>query len=233
MTIPWLLSATAVMYLLAGCGSVHSGDAGAPADAGVPADVMVVPDGPKELTLSQTNSSAITSGVGCRTSPTNYIVENNLYRAFKLADYGVTGAFHVKKVTIAVDSAKAGGSNQNQPAEISVYAYSGPVNTDTIDLSMLAKQGDVMFQIPDTATPLPIDVPINAEIPAGTAGLVVQFHVADGQAAMNQLLIGANQQGEQHPAYELSPLCGQTNPVTFPSAGLSNFALVFTVTGDR
>jgi len=231
MTIPRMLSAAAMTYLSVGCGDVKSADVHD--DAGVSSDATMPSDAQIELTLSQTNSSAITSGVGCRTSPANYIVENNLYRGFKLADYGVTGGFHVKKVNFGIASAKAGGSAQTQPAEISVYAYAGPVGSDTIDLSKLTKQADVMIQIPDTATAMPIEIPVDADIPDGTAGLVVQFHVSDGQAAMNQIMIGANQQGEKAPAYELSPLCGQTSPVTFPSAGLSNFALVLTVTGDR
>lgn len=189
----------------------------------------------KEVTLSQTTSASITTGVGCQEGTTNYIRENNFYRAFKLADYGVADGFRVKKVTFGVFSAHAGAGSVpfgTQPAEILIYAYTGTLGTETIDLSKLTRHGDVMIQIRDTMTPTTIDIPVDAALPAGTAGLVVQFHIGNGTTAMHQLQIGANQQGEQAPAYQLAPLCGQTSPVSFPMAGLAMDALVLSVTGD-
>ena len=186
-----------------------------------------------EVVLSQTNSAGITSGVGCRENPTNYTKENNFYRVFSLAHYGVTGGFHVRKVAFGVYSAISGGVPANaQPAEILIYAYSGADDADTIDLSKLTKHGDALIQIPDTMMPATIDIPMVAELPMGTSNVVVQFHVDDGSAAKHQLMVGANQQGEAAPAYQLAPLCGQTSPVSFPAAGLSIFALLLSVTGD-
>jgi len=184
-----------------------------------------------EVTLSQTNSENVTSGVGCRTEMTNYVRENNFYRAFRLADYGVMGAFHVKKVSFGVATAISGGMPANaQPAEILLFGYSGDVGGQTVDLSKLTKQADMMIQVPDSQAPTVVDIPITAAIPPGS--MVVQLHIPDGDAAKHQLMIGANQQGESAPAYQLAPLCGETAPVTFPAAGLSIFALVLTVTGD-
>jgi len=221
----WTWSTTVAVCLSLGCGNVKHLDV----DAATPSDSRTA----MEVTLSQTNSSSVTSGVGCRTTTTNYTKENNFYRGFKLADYGVTGGFKVKKVTFGVFSAISGGIPvKTQPAELSIFAYSGAVGADTIDLSKLTKQGGAMIQVPDATAPTTIDVPIDAELPAGTDGLVVQFHVSDGTAAMHQLMLGANQQGERLPAYQLAPLCGQTNPVAFPAAGLSIYALVLSVTGD-
>jgi hypothetical protein len=213
---------------LAACGSVSHTMAD---DAAV--DTGSVDAGPIDRTLSQTNSESVTSGVGCRgTAPSDFIKENNFYRAFTLADFGVTGAFQVTKVKFGVYSATSGGVPvMTQPAEISIYAYSGPVGTSTVDLSKLTKQGGAMIQIPDTATPTTIEIPIDATLPQGTAGLVLQFHVADGSAAMHRLLFGGNQQGERTPAFQYAPLCGQTAPVTLPAAGLGIHALVLQVTG--
>lgn len=191
----------------------------------------------REITLSQTNSEDIdpTGGVGCRASPDGsifYNKENNFYRAFKLADYGVTGRFQVKKLTFGLFGALAGGGVGAQPAEVSIYAYAGPVGTETIDLAKLTRYGDAMIQIHDMLTPTRIDVPIDAELPVNTSGMVVQFRVPDGVAAMDQLLLGVNYQGERASAYQLAPACGEITPVTFPAAGFLNAALVLSVTGD-
>lgn len=227
----WTCSTTVALGLSLGCNGAPRATPDAlesPVDSATPPGEAAV----THVTMSQTNSMDVTSGVGCRRSPTNYIVENNYYRAFKLADYGVTGAFHVTKATFGVSSAHAGGTSMMQPARISIFAYPGNVGGATIDLSMLTGHGEATVQVHDTTTGGAVDVPIDAQLPAGTSALVVQLHVDDGTTTMNQLMLGANQQGESTPAYQLAPLCGQTSPVSLPAAGLPNFALVLSVTGD-
>lgn len=189
-----------------------------------------------EVTLSQTNSSAITDGIGCRTNTTNYILENSFYRSFALADYGVTGAFKVTKVSFGVGSATSGSTSQTQPADITIYAYTGTVASANLDLSKLVKKGFTSLQIRNTATPTSsptvLDIPVDAQLAASDDNLVVELHVPDGTAAMNQMLFGVNRQGEMSSAYYRAPGCSHPDPVNLPAAGLGNFALVLSVTGD-
>jgi hypothetical protein len=204
-----------MLCALAACGEVASGAKG-------------------EVMLTQTNSAIVATGFACSTATTpRYVSENSFYRSFALADYDVSGAFTVKKVSFGVFVAISGGPGLDQPADLSIYAYDGPVGGETIDLSKLTKQGQTMnILIHNSPSPVTIDIPMTAEIPSGTNAVVVELHVKDGRAAQHQFMIGTNGQGESFPGYQRAPGCTPADPVTIPAAGFPTQALVLSVLGD-
>ena len=184
--------------------------------------------------LTQTNSDDLSDGVACtgpNTVPRDaqYLLENSFYRAFALADYGLTTGFHVKSVSFGVFSA-SGGATAGQPADIAIYSYAGEPG-GTLDISKLSPLGTTAIQIRDTTTPMIIEAPLTVDVPATVSALVVELHVQDGRQPMYKLFVGINGRGERGPAYLRSPACGNTSPTpvgqVYPAS-----ALVLSIAGE-
>jgi len=210
-----------------------------------PIDAAPLPDAPPgqtQLTLSQTNNNTPAAGQGqaCGHSVFGNTVstaDNSWYRVFKLADYGVTGAFNVQRVTFYSDYAWAGGGT-SQPATLKIGTYSGALEVDRLPAASITNIVTQPVTIPDnTGAPAAIDTNVSATIPAGS-NLIVELALPDGDADGNYFYIGVSAGGEQKKGYiRATPSgCGFTSPTSLVSPtglNIANNAVLLSVTGTK
>ena len=180
--------------------SVPDTDAPPGAPDAAPSAPDARPAGP--ITLSQTTSDAITvDAAGCRNGLREN-GENRYYRAFKLADHGVTGALAVSEVAFGVYRASSDLFSVSQPVAVRLHTLSG----DVVRADRLTSLGEASVQVPDTSTATNVTVPITATVPAG-ATLVVEVAVV---RSSHTFYLGANTGGESKPAYWTSAECSES-----------------------
>jgi hypothetical protein len=56
----------------------------------------------------------------------------------------------------------------------------------------LLRAGAATYALPNITSPTTIDVPLAADVPAGTKAIAAEIHVADGQQQKYRLFIGVN-----------------------------------------
>ncbi len=186
---------------------------------------------PVERTLKQTTLDTVTAdnSSACRNAAGT--AESSYYRAFKLSDNGITGAFNVTKVTFGVENATAGTVGATaQAAQVKLYSYSGALGGATLNTAQLTAINALNIMIDNAATPTSKTVDITGIIPAGGT-LVVEIALPNGQAAGNFFYMGSNAGGETKPGYLRAPACTYTSPVTTTSIGFATMNLVINVTG--
>jgi hypothetical protein len=184
--------------------SVSDTDAGVVADAapGAPDAAPPAPDArPGPITLSQTTTDQITRGTGCwdgwgTNEATHY------YRAFKLADFGVTGELAVSEIQFGVFRAVSSGWNVEQPLTVRLHTLTG----DVVSTDGLTEIASATVQVRDGDRQV-VEAPITATVPAGGT-LVVELAVA---ATNHYFSLGANSGGERVPAYVRAPSCDVRN----------------------
>ena len=160
-----------LVLAVAGCAKAApegGGMIGEPADGGMPPrpdsggtvfvpDAAPLPDAPlgqQTVTLSQTTDTTVApSEIGCYYSDpifgfTLATAENHWYRVFRLADYGITGAFSLQRVTFYTDWALA-GTGTTQPATIKVGTYGGTVEANTLDTTQITSLASKDITIPN------------------------------------------------------------------------------------
>jgi hypothetical protein len=221
----WLLVALAV----AGCAKAGPGnsivggitDAGSElGDGGVrpEPDASSIDAPPGQLALVQTTSTAVAVGNSfyCREPKTGFARENNYYRVFVPADHGITSDIHVIDVTFGIEYAAAGpAGGKQQPGEVVVGTYSGPIGGTTLDLTQMRAITSVDIQVPD-GEGVRQTVPITADI-APTTNLIVQLTIPDGFDDGNVFIIGSNGDGERRPGYTKATNCNFNVPTSMLS----------------
>ena len=78
----------------------------------------------------------------------------------------------------------------------------------------------------------PVNVPITADVGAGTLELVLEVVTADGQGLGNEIFIGANSAAETGISYISAADCGLTDPTPVGDIGFPNSHWVFVVHGS-
>ncbi len=151
---------------------------------------MEIPFAPNSMTITEsTDPVTVTQGnsVSCNGgAPTYYHSDNSYYRAFTLADFGITEEFVVSSVEIGIEQAT--GNTGTQPVDCILYTTS---NFPTGFPGSLTQIGTVTNDIPDQDLTL-YSFNVSGVVPAGTAQLVVEIHTPDGQTNMNTFFIGSN-----------------------------------------
>lgn len=184
---------------------------------------------PVDRTIKQTTLDTVTADNSSACGTTAGTAENSYYRAFKLSDNGITGAFNVSKVSFGVENATA-GMGTAQAAQVKLYSYSGALTGTTLNTAQLTAINAINIMIDNAATPTTKDVDITGVIPAGGT-LVVEIALPNGQAVGNFFYMGSNAGGETKPGYLRAPACTYTSPVTLSSIGFATMNLVINVTG--
>lgn len=201
--------------------------------------------GPIEaITLSQTESPTVASGLGCGPAQPPgqelpFTSENSYYRVFDLGEFGVRGGFRIQRVTFGVDRADAPGTAIKQTGQIIFHAYSGSAG-NTLDPGAMSVIGAVSIAIPDIAVAdrrtvnyvldeadevaaTPIDIPDDVDT------IAVEIYSPPNSDDDRTLVIGGNNLGESSPAYHRCPVADA--PMSLASAGFATFNLVLEVTG--
>ena len=249
-----------VCATLAGCATASpqsqppdsGGMVGGRPDGGVDAHIVPQPDaaplpdappGQQTVTLSETNDMTVASGKAQACASRDPIFnlplgtsDNQWYRVFKLADYGISGAFNLQRVTFYIDDAEA-GSGTTQPATIKVGTYSGTLEQDTISPGSITNLATQPISISNAASGTSVVTNISATIPAGS-NLIVSLELPDGSNDGNFFYIGVSTGGETKKGYLGSTGCSLTTPkaLTSPTPGGLGFtdnSILLTVTGTK
>ena len=182
----------------------------------------------RTVTLSQSSSLVIAAdnSLACTQSATGFTAENSYYRAFHLADHGVSTEFAANRIDVAVESAVA-GSGTSQAIEVRLYTVDG-----TFPSGVLTQIAAQMVTVPNatTGTILPVTLSPPGVAPAGST-VVAEVYVPDGRTIGNTFYVGSNAAAETGPSYIRSPDCGASTPVTFASTGNPAVHIILTVTG--
>ena len=178
--------------------------------------------------LDQANSWTAVSGTSC-TNADHFIGETSYYRAFKLADHGVHGAFQVTGVTFSVSEREIGAGFTKFPIELGLYDYTGDIS-DTLDTGkMTLKKSSTVDIVATTPTIMVVkyDQPMLADIT--TPALVFKIHVLNYQPQMHKFYLAISRDGESHPGYVA---CGANPPKTPGGLGFPTDVLLMSVTGE-
>ena len=217
------VGALVVAVALAGCAVAEKSGFGGRPDSGIRlvdtggggggGDGMSIdaPPAPGEKMLVETMSMTDEQvGIACGPNDgvSTYTLRNSYYRVFALADYGISGAFHVTDINFVV-SASAG----NIPLKVSVGTYSGTLGGATLVKADIASLNSMMITVNDGDTSE--DVPLTADIPAG-GNVVVEIDQATAGNNTNnyEFYIGANTEGETSPGYVSSADCSIAQPTS-------------------
>lgn len=191
---------------------------------------------PGDLTLTQTADTKIDHSLqfGCQNTDST-TPEQSWYRVFSLVTAGVTGTFHIDKITIGINTSVGGaasgsgaGSDGLPRVDVKVGTYAGGATDATLDLSKVTAIKASTIEIPATQITELVDAPLSADIPAGSK-LIVEVHNADFKGTARQVVLGATDAAETANAYLRAPFCSATVP-TPPS---SQAHIVITVTGSH
>jgi hypothetical protein len=197
-------------------------------------DAMGHPDGSASggtATLSQTTANNDTQvGLACGNATTGYTSRNSYYRVFPLANYGITGTFHVNAVDFIVSAAA------NSPQlTVSIGTFNGTAGGSTINAAGITLVQSTTYTPTDTQTATPAHVAITGDV---TGQLVVEIDQTTAGSASNllQFYPGANEAGESAPSYIMSADCSVTTPTSMDSlaqqqATPTHSNLVLTATG--
>jgi hypothetical protein len=208
-------------------------DSRPPPDAEIPdAEVPDADLTPRAVTLNQTTSTAlaIPNTLVCANSVNNVVQftrENHFYRAFRLADHGVTGAYTATRLNLAIESADTLAGTQNLTVRLHRVS-SGTFPTG--QLQQLHTQVFAIADVANTVVPLTFSAPVVA--PAGST-LVVQVTSPDYTTAGNFFFPGSNTAGESGPSYVMASACGINSPTAYTQVidPASSVHLVLTVDG--
>lgn len=167
------------------------------------------------ITLTQSLSDVVQSGVTLACAETHAHYENSYYRVFT-----PTAPLRLQAVQFGLETAQGG----DQPLGVRLHALAGPLTLANLTL-LHAMTATVSNQELTRLT-----VPVSAFVPAHQP-LAVELFVPDGIAANRLLYVGSNVLGETAPTYLRAPACGQAEPVPVAALGAGEAHLVLTVLG--
>jgi hypothetical protein len=204
-------------------------DARVTLDAAPDADIDAPIDAPGTITLSQTNSQMLVknASVGCANSG-GYTEENEWYRVFDLASYGIVDTFHVEQVTFAVDTSVG---NKTVNVKIGRYeaALTNPLETGNSDFAgAITLLQTTSVAVPPTNTGVVMTAELDMYVLPNTK-LIVEVQSPQG----GYFFLGATNTGETATGYLRAPACGRGKPVTVATLGFPNAHLLLSVTGTK
>src|ERR1700755_1482513 len=208
------------------------GDAPPPIpDAGVPPPTTGDGSSPSapSVTMSETTSDVVTAGLGalCATRGGQTTADETWYRAFRPADFGVTGDFHVSSVRFTSAVAR-----NAQGIIVSVGTYTGSLGADTLTTTEIHLLANASIDIPDSPTPQRIGVPTQADIDA-SALLIVQVAAPNLGTTDGKIYLGATSGGETHPGYFSSQSCFTSQPQSETALGISGHFIIDVVVDPK
>jgi hypothetical protein len=152
--------------------------------------------------------------------------DNQLWRSFILADFGITDFFDVTMVEIGISEAAAGGGGM-QPMTVNLFTTDLIFPTGTLTLI-----GTLDVMVPDQYHTL-YQIPVTGTAPPGSE-LVVEISIPEATAGSGRIfLLGANNLGQTADSWISSAGCGVTTPVTTATLGFPFVMWVMSVTGDE
>jgi hypothetical protein len=179
-------------------------------------------------TLTQSSDQSVNTWIGCLDSSTGYTYANSYWRAFNAADYGIgpDDPYSITSVDVGIFTADAGAATQ--PLTVNLYTTANFPAGFPASLTLI---GTTTVQVADQSNAL-LNVPISAEVPAGTSQIILEIAVPDGVSAQNIFMMGGNTAGETGPSYITAPSCEVTTPITNAEAGFPAVRWVMNINGS-
>ncbi len=154
--------------------------------------------GPTNLTESGTDTVTAGNSVACNDGTAH--TDNSYWRAFTLADFGITGDFNVCSVEIGVEQATSGaGQGGSQPITVNLYTSDQAFPTGFP--GSLTLIGTSATTVADQALTL-VNFPVTGLAVAGSQ-LVVEIFTPNGQGVGNLFFIGSNTDRRDEPELHL------------------------------
>jgi len=178
------------------------------------------------VTITHSVSDSIIAGsVACNSGGIH--TDNSYFRAFTLADFGITQDFNVTMVEIGIEQASGGGGTQ--PITVNLWTSNQPFPNGFP--GSVTQIGTASINVPDQSLTL-FQIPVTGTAPAGSE-LVVEIFTPDGTTGGNSFFIGSNPLGQTGPSYILAADCAITTPTDLAAIGFPNMHIVMSVTGDE
>ncbi|MGD1916109.1 MAG: GC-type dockerin domain-anchored protein [Phycisphaerales bacterium] len=169
------------------------------------------------------------AGVSCAsTSGPLTTFDNQFWREFELAFFGISGELRVTAVEIGIDRLELPAGLQ-LPIDVLLYQAPG----GAAPRSGFPVVGTARLNVASASLEV-VTVDIDAVVDAGST-LIVEYRVPDFDAVGllgSVFFPGANTLGETAPSYLSASRCDTPEPVTFASIGFPDSALVINVLGD-
>lgn len=175
------------------------------------------------VTVTHSASQAITqfNSVSCNAGGLH--TDNSYFRAFALADFGITDGFDVCSVDVGIESAVGAGGTQ--PMTVNVYTEDAPPFPGASRTLI----GTADVSVADQALAV-LTVPVTGTAAAGSE-LVVEVFTPEGQTDGNSFFIGSNADGETAPSYIQATDCGINSPTPTGDIGFADMQIVMNVSG--
>jgi len=180
-------------------------------------------------TITQSTSQTITLGnsVSCNNGPPNfYHLDTSYWRAFNMATFASQQQYNVTSVSFGIENAVS-GTGSGQPVTVRLYRNIGGAFPGGVRTQIAATNITVADQ-----TQTIVNVPLIANVPAGTTELVMEVFTPGGGIAHNSLFIGSNAAAQTGPSYVSAAGCGSSMPTDVADIGFPNSHLVFNVHGS-
>lgn len=178
-----------------------------------------------QITLSQTNSNAITPSNSIVCSVGSFTEENTFYRAFNLDALGYD-SFDVQRVDFAVEAFTEGTS----PYFVEVLIYS--VSDGVFPTATLNLERSQLVEITTADVNTLKQITLTSPVIISSAEMVIGLRLTNGVPANVLFYLGSNANGQSAPVYMLAPACSITTPTDIASIGFPNMHLILNVSGN-
>jgi hypothetical protein len=154
-----------------------------------------------------------------------FTFENHYWRAFNLADFGITGEFDVCDVEIGIESATSVGGTQ--PLTVNLYS----ALASKFPNGTLTAIGTANLSVVDQTQTL-LTIPVTGAVPPGQA-LVVEIVSPDGTTNQDSFLIGSNADSQTAPSYLSAASCNINTPTDLTALGHPDMHIVMSAHGTE
>jgi subtilisin-like proprotein convertase family protein len=196
----------------------------APLCAGDPTLLSVVSGSPIIASnLSQSSSTAITSGNSVSCNAGGLHTDNSYWRVYNLASYPLAGPFTINKVVFGIELAAGGAQN----VIVNLYNQTGaafPGGTRTLIGTQTVSVPNQNLSLFTANLTTPVTVPNNSTI-------VVELFTPSGQATGRSFFIGSNSAAETGVSYISAATCGISTPTPIGTVGFPNMHIILNLGG--
>ena len=182
---------------------------------------------PSTITHSSSQTITAENSVSCYSGPPDYLhFDTSYWRAFNMASFTGSQQYNITSVSFGIEIAND-GDGTGQPVTVRLYTNNGGAFPGGSRTQIAAANLTVMDQSQTI-----FNVPLFANVPAGTSELVMEVFTPSGQQAGNSFFIGSNAAPETGPSYISAQQCGTSTPTTTAAIGFPDMHIVFNVHGD-
>lgn len=176
------------------------------------------------LTQSLDPVTVTDGGVACWDATGGTYSNNSFFRAYDMADFGVSGSFVISEVQYG-----QGTADDGKIINLNIYTASS-TDVASATLSLVGSTTHVSSAADDLSL---VTVPMAATIPAGSI-VVFEVNAADSGTNTGETYFpGINAVGENDDSYLMAADCGLTTPATTTSIGFPDNQYVMNVLGDE